>query len=379
MLEPGASLQLDYLVHASLSGSSSGLTLQSGATLTTDGGQIGSYGDATASLAGTLNCTGSLIVGLKGSGDVTQSAGTTTLGGSLSLGPITENAVGTYRLLGGTLSIARDGNDVALGEEGSGTLLLGDAAGAGTLPQHGSGSGVNLKVGQFNDYGGGFTVLGTGLVRGYGNVGLTGALLLNHGKVIADGHGVERLLSLASFTSVDNDYENAPGHDSGWYAVGRGKLALPPVAISAGNGSYNWGESPADTTIDLVNSVRLTLAGVSSNGNLSITLLAPDRSDIPVGLPGVAVGIWDIAASTSLASATLQFRYDDALVSDPSALRVYRFDAGVWNDVTGTLYMADRIIESTAVAGFSLFAVVVPEPAMLSLLPLAALALRRSS
>jgi hypothetical protein len=377
VVEPGASLQLGYLVHASSSGSISSLTLKSNATLTTDGGQIGSYGDATASLAGILNCSSSLIVGLKGSGDVTQTAGATTIGGSLSLGPITATATGTYRLLGGTLSVARGGNDVALGEEGTGALLLGDAVGAGTLTQHGGGSGVNLKVGQFNDYGGGFTILGTGLVRGHGSVGLTGGLSLNHGKTIADGHGVDRTLSLASFSSIVNDHENVPGSASGWYAVNRGKLTLPPIAVAAGTGSYNWGESPTDAAIDLVNSVRLTLSGVSSAGTVSIALLATGRSDVAPGLPGIAIGVWDVSASTSFTSAVLRFRYDDALPPDPSALRVLQFTGGSWSDVTAALSVGNRTIDSIPVSGFSQFALVVPEPVSLALLPLAALPLRR--
>lgn len=364
-ITPSGGLTLGYLVLAASSDSSSHLDLQPGGVLSTGGAQIGSYGSATAMLAGTLNSSGSLIVGLKGSGNITQTSGTVSVSSDVSLAPITSSSQGIYRLYGGTLAVAR-GNSVNLGGEGTGTLLLGNAAGTGTLMQTGSGSGVNLNIGQFTDYGGGFTTLGTGELRGHGNAALTGQLDLQHGKVIADGYGTDRLLTLTGFTTVVNGYENEPGHHSGWYATGKGKLSLPAIAVAAGDHAYNWGESAGDSSIDLVNSFRMAITGAGASGSLTASLLAPDHSEIAAGLPGTAIGVWDVGLSgTGFSSAVLTFRYDDLLADDPSTLRIYHHTGGVWIDVTAAVSPGTFTISTTPISSLSQFAVVVPEPGSL--------------
>jgi len=113
--------------------------------------------------------------------------------------------------------------------------------------------------------------------------------------VIADGYGDDdRLLDMTNFgtgygvsVAVDNTIENFDDPDNevgpagnGWFAQDHGKLILPAITIETGNNAYNWGEAPTDADIDLINSLRLTFENVTTGGDLTISLLAPDRAEV---------------------------------------------------------------------------------------------------
>ena len=61
--------------------------------------------------------------------------------------------------------------------------------------------------------------------------------------------------ALLGLTACDIDNDPANGAN-GWFARNGGRLILPQVGVNAGTGTYTWGESAADRTLDLVNSVR---------------------------------------------------------------------------------------------------------------------------
>ena len=332
-----------------------------------------SYGTATLDMIGGALAVGSagLSVGDYGTGTLNQTSGTLTSGGSVRIGSNPSTAL--YALTGGTLRIAR-GTSRKLSVGGSyatGTLNLGNATATGQISETGSGGGVSLIVREYST--------ATGTVEGWGTVGLTGALD-NSGKVIANGYGTNRTLTLSSFTTVSNTFGNTT--TNGWYAVNQGRLSLPAVPVSSGPGvAVNWGESPADTTPDLINSVRLTFNSVSAAGSLTIYLDAPDRTGVPfVDAP---MGIWNISASPALAfdTATLTFRYDDALATalglNEADICLYHYLDGAWQDVTTGINTSTNRIWASGIDAFSYFAIgfVVPEPASAMILAAAGLAM----
>ena len=125
----------------------------------------------------------------------------------------------------------------------------------------------------------------------------------------------------------------------------------------------NWGEDPADTNIDLVNSVRVAFTGLSGSGKLIGALLAVGRADIAAGLSSreIPVSVHSFALSgATLASAVLTFRYDDgALLAQglpQGSLKVWRYNGASWDDVTGSVDAANKHVTTTAVTGLGQFA-----------------------
>ena len=300
-------------------------------------------------------------VGYGGVGEFIQTGGINRIWESLYLGS-DWRARGTYRLTAGTLAI-RTGADSSLAvgvSDGTGTFYLGHQSGTGTIHETGSGGGVDLIVH------GRATFLGSGTFRGWGTVDLTGTLQ-NNGRVVADGYGTDRTLDLSSFSAVTNDdsVRIVQGDDTtaGWYAQDHGKLVLPAFSVAAGTGAYNWGEDPGDGSIELVNSVRIVLANVTSGGSFSIDLLAPDHSDMPLDTTGAVVGAWSFSPPDGFAmdSADLTFRYDAALAGslgiDENELSVYHFTDSNWVDVTSGIDTTNKWIGADGVASFSTFAV----------------------
>jgi RNA polymerase sigma factor (sigma-70 family) len=207
-----------------------------------------------------------------------------------------------------------------------------------------------------------------GEVRGYGTVPRTGTIQMD-GKVVADGNGIDRTLNLTSFTSIAKDITNAAaGGSNGWYAVNHGRLALPLVAGPSAS-TLTWGESPGDSQLDLVNSVRLTLQGDDAAAPRSLSLLSPDRTDVPslTGIDGATIGIWRVDPSAgSIDSAEVSVRYDDLLVDElgapESSVSLWALcDAtDSWNPVTTfSLDTVDHTVSGDA-TDFSYFAVAVP-------------------
>jgi hypothetical protein len=147
-----------------------------------------------------------------------------------------------------------------VGAQGSGRLILGSADAPGSVH---AASALDVPV----------IVRATpeahGLVQGWGTLG-TGGTLINNGRIVADGNGQIRTLNLTDFARVENTIDNPPDGTNGWYAQNGGSLQLPPVQIHSG--AYTWGESPTDPTLDLVNSLRITVHNQPQPAAVSITL-----------------------------------------------------------------------------------------------------------
>ena len=242
----------------------------------------------------------------------------------------------------GTVDLA--GGSLIMNNSSSKSVNVGFNGGNGTLNLRGGLLKANATTWGAMTVGGG-AAPGEGTVRGHGTVELYGQLD-NSGRIIADGFGTQTDLDLSRFgtgtsESVTNSYDNTAGN--GWFAVNKGRLLLPSIAVAANAGSvsYNWGESVGDADPDLVNSVRLTLSNASA-GSLSGSLLAADRGDVPATVDGKKkfVGVWAFTAGT-FDAATLKIRYDDgaALAAgiDEDDLVCYKGNGSRWTPVDATV------------------------------------------
>jgi len=362
--QTGGSLTADTIRIGVTTGSSGTFAL-SGGSVNAGTIVVGDYGAGNLTVSGpaTIAAGGSLIVASKASGTLGQNGGTVTVGGYFGVATTSGSITGTYNLTSGTLIMATD-NDAELGSVGQAHLNLGSAAGgAVTISQSGGGAGRNLTVRA--------DASAAAQVNGYGTVGLTGNLT-NNGRVVADGYSTaDRTLDLASFSSVANDIENpVTGGTNGWFAQNRGRLTLAPLAISAGDSAQNWGESSADAMIDLINSARLVFNDISTGGTVALSLLASDRGDIPAGLPGTAIGLWQVTTGGGFAfgggNLTATFRFDD-LAAGSSTPQLFAWNGGSWADITASLDTTNKLITSQATDSTAVFAVVVPEPASATL------------
>jgi len=290
---------------------------------------------------------GSTYVGLSGCGELNiyDSADFCIYNSQLYVGD-NPGSTGVINLVSGSLSLSNTSYKVLyVGNEGSGTLNLGNAETTGVVTNQRFATGGTLIVKA--------TAAGEGTVNGWGDVGLY-YILENNGRIIANGYGTERALNLSNFTSFDNDIDNTT--DNGWFAINQGELILADVSVS-GAGSYNWGELSTDTSLDLVNSARLTLS--DGSGDLTGKLLASDRTDFPAGLEKV-IGAWKFSGVTP-SSSILSFRYDDVLAAEKGLstekLAVYQFVDGSWIRVTDSVDDVNKIITTTSVSTLSTFAV----------------------
>ena len=323
-----------------------------------------------------------VIVGHLGTGVATQTGGLHTVD-SLYLGVI-KTGHGLYQLTGGELSVTTTPDDpdafvhtIEIGSAGEGVFLIGDAHSTGRITQTGDGVGANLTVGAIRS--------ASGTLRGWGTVGLTGNLS-NNGRIIADGYGQDRTLDLTSFASVGNDFSNRDVH--GWFAVNHGSLALPAIKVTDGTNTYTWGGSAGDEKITLVNSARITLNDVKSDGVMKIALQALDRSDVPT-LPNGHhfIGIWSFDAESADGSPLeaaggmdLLVRYDDALAAqkglNEGVLKLWKYD-GQWERLDfDPTFVRDGVDHTlfvhTDIGGMSYFAVSAPEPGSVMVLALGA-------
>lgn len=351
---------------------------QSGGTFTSTAVRIGGAGNTTdISLSGgqmTAN-GGGFVVGDAGGGTVTmnQTGGTLTTN-AFAMGKSSSDT--TYNMTGGTINGVQYGGNFYIGAIATGTgsvksqFNLGDAVSTGTIQMS---KDASLAIDYRNS-----TLHGWGLFD-LGGQGSSAARLWNSGKVIADGYGQKRDLDLSQFGSVqiyDDRYTNTT--DNGWYAVNGGRLLLPGIAVTAGNGSYNWGEDAGFDETYMVNSIHFNFTGVSS-GQLIVKLLADDRSDVAAhdGLTFLAVWQMDQLAC---ANANIIFRFDDAKAAAlgiaESSLVVYKLVDGAWVALPGTVDSVGNYI-STTTDSLGTFAVGVPEPTTLILAGIGAALLRR--
>jgi hypothetical protein len=196
--------------------------------------------------------------------------------------------------------------------------------------------------------------------------------------VLADGYGTDRTLDLSNFQTVFAQNQAFGAGVVGWFAQNHGALLLPALKVT-GTTPVNWGETAGTSTIDMVNSLRLTFHGVTQQGTMSIMLLSPDRGDVPAGLLD-PIGVWNFqpGGGLSFGSCDVVFRYDDALAASMGVsendLHLLHFDGVEWTEVGSvTLDANANTLTATGLTSFSEYAIAVPEPATLTLLALAAL------
>jgi len=284
----------------------------------------------TNSASGTFHLSGgefwakTLAVGnaISATGEVSHTGGTLAIGGAIFGGLVigrSDSAVGTYS--------------------------FGDASGTGLITNTTDTTGNDLTVR--------LTAGASGTFRGWGEVHLNDTLI-NNGRIVADGYGTDRALSLERFVRVSNTVENAAGEANGWYAQSGGKLTLPGITVAAGDGSYTWGESAGDAEIDLVNSLRFTFTGVAGGGVLTNSLLAADRADLPPLPEGFkAVGVWQVRKPAGLGYGTLglTFRYDAARVAALGLkdVTLLQTTGGAWLSVPGSMNSAASLYSAAAV------------------------------
>lgn len=187
-----------------------------------------------------------------------------------------------------------------------------------------------------------------GLIRGWGtftNVNESITLrMINNGQVVADGEGVERDLDFNLIAVVNNDVPNGLSGTNGWYAVNKGRVRLPRTWQTYSPGTaYCWGDLWSKAVPEMVNSVGFAFTA-SVNSVIRGALCAPDRSDIPAGLPAQmrALGVWQIGSfsgkqlmtKVSFSGVSLTFRYDQAQLKPiDSSLRLFRYDGSAWVQV----------------------------------------------
>ncbi len=235
-------------------------------------------------------------------------------------------------------------------------------------------------------------------LAGWGNVDVNG-VFDNSGLVIADGNNSSHTLSLSSASLITNSMDNSLSATAGWYATSGGKLVLPPIHLATGQKSLTWGESPSDPVIDLVNSVRLTFTPVTAAGQVSISLLAPDRADIPDSGATTFLDVWSIdSGSTLLHDINATIRLDSQLLAElgyaESDVLLWAYDSNQWHSLAATDFSVDlkSHLLNGDIGDAGYFAIsgqpqqqtaalrsitVVPEPAALSLLALGATLLLR--
>ena len=189
--------------------------------------------------------------------------------------------------------------------------------------------------------------------------------MLNNGQVIADGVGVERDLNMNLIAVVNTEFVNGSDGTNGWYAVNKGRLIYPrsmTVAFPANTPTTACsGDLHNKTVPGLVNSLSVTMTYASANTRAIRThLYAPDRTDIPQGLPDslIPVGIWRVGSfdtnkltpsPVSFIACTPTFRYDQTkLTPKTSRLRLYRHDGNAWVKVGDCIPDDTRLISTAA-------------------------------
>jgi len=362
-----------------------GRVTQSGGTLSVD--QVLDIGGASAGAAGavgeynlgggTCNVDNATNVGLGGTGTVNQTGGRYNSmidagqGNYLNIG--SENGRGTYNLTGGTLGIDRYnlipvGIRLGTAANGHGEFKLGDETSCGSIVEIGNGAWFPI------DFYVRIATNSTGVFRGWSDDGGGNTLQIygdfcNNGQVIADGYGQERSLDLSNMAeartgtngwafaiSDDNLLDNTTSN--GWFAVNKGKLIFPGVAVSAAT-TYNWGERQGDSTIDAVNSARIKFNAFAGSGDLDGSLLAVDRSDVPAG-PVSLISVHDLSLSGGASSDdfNLTIRYDDAAAGTEEAdLKLFHYTGGKWVDTAATLDTGNKWITASNLTSFSEFGV----------------------
>ena len=349
-------------------GSTGHVILESGSMLTKlSGGSAPVYVGFADRSTGTLECYADwALVGsdrfLVAHG--TNSTGRLVIGEGVIVGPMASLALGempgsrgVLELRGGTISVKgiSDGHTILMGMDGDTTT--GSILGWGTISRHSS----TLRIRFF-------------------------------GQVIADGEGIERDLNMAMIKTVGaSNVENLNGcGTNGWFAVNKGRLIYPRAQNCSGSSHPTIGDYPNRTSPTVMNSFRYTINTKPDGTYYNFAeLYAPDRTDIPPGLPlyslhDVVAGVWRFGLSSvsntdddptpaSFGGMRLTFRYDwRGMDAENQSLYVYRHDGsanGSWTRVgkaeissTANTVTTDAFDASSETWNAGWFAVVAQRP-----------------
>lgn len=329
------------------------------------GKAAGSKGTYTLD-SGTL-VAGTESIGEAGHGTFVQNGGTNVVTQVVLADAST--GTGIYQLNAGSIQLNVTAKSdfapgMVVGGEGKGELYLGNQINPGYVTF----APVTATVTARPTFLIRAAAMGSGVVRGWGQVNGGGnAVLVNNGQAIADGFGKDRDLSFPEFSYVDNTIDNSASHGTnGWFASNGGQLTM--AAVPSGNGTFTWGESITDATLDMVNSARLTISPPPEH--VDVSLLATDRSDIPALPAGhTFIGVWKVdMGDIETDRISLSVRYDDAQAAalglDESALKLWRYDGSQWQRVTGKDFWrnTDANLIGGRVDSLQYFAVSAPEP-----------------
>lgn len=321
--------------------SGTGSLFQVGGTVTTPGSLTLAYaagsGGTYTNIGGYLSLSNVFFCGNRGSGEYVQAGGTNALANWLSVGQET-NSTGRYVLQAGVVTEAAN-QTFRIGKFGSGTLLFR----SGTVNM-GTGSKLVVREGES----------GTGVLRGWGDFAVADntPYVVNNGLIVADGGGAASDLNLSDFIYATNSLANGANGTNGWYAVNKGRLRYPRAWLTAALPERGQGTAPFDANNDLVNSIRLSFTGIASEGYLRGELYAPDRDDIPAGVPshnnGKIIGVWRLPTTVPFGTVRLRVRFDRTAVGPTDSVRLYRCDsAGKWSAV-GTAAGTAEAVSTTA-------------------------------
>ena len=270
----------------------------------------------------------------------------------------------------------RDTVQIAVGANSDGRLVVGEDAVIGNMASVLVGSTNVVSQGTLELHGGTFAVRGSsgdghtlflgkdgegtnGRISGWGTVSnVTGTLRMTlYGQVVADGGGVERDLNLAAVKTIGlsvDDALNTCG-TNGWYVANKGRLVYPRAQnCTANQASYpTVGDYPKRSNPTAMNSFRYTLATRPNATYYNFAeLYAPDRTDIPAGLPGgdgvVVAGIWRLGLSSAsspteeptpipFGGMLVSFRYDWRNIPETYRVAVYHHDgspSGFWRRIS---------------------------------------------
>lgn len=301
---------------------------------------------------------GALIVGDVGTGTYDVAGGRLKVDG-LTLGAGVGSS-GTLHLGDGTLEVGSPQTPVVVGGRGVGRLYLGTADAPGEIVAS-PGADAQLIVRA--------TAHANGLIRGWGTVD-AGGTLVNNGRIIADGFEHVRSLDLGHFETVANTIDNPRDGTNGWYARRGGRVVLPSLQFDSAHHTATWGESAGDATLDLVNSVRVTLPTQSrpATMNLSLrTVALNDPLDVPLPMNVSIIGLYEVESDGLDGDATFTLRYDhvaaDAMLVGELGVRLMAHVEGSWveaNDPILNLYR--RTVTGTFDGRLDTLAVTVGSP-----------------
>ncbi len=272
-------------------------------------------------------------------GDPAFSYGRLVVGENAFIGPLTTLRISTPRqtpfadveMRGGTIGLVGGGSDAY-------QLFLGNTGQ----------DGVHARIIGW----GRFLRLGTSL--GSDNM----LRMRPHGQLIADGQDELHDLDFSNFRTVDSQGQNSTG-SNGWYAVSKGRLIYPRIQnINANKTHRTIGDYPTNAELYMINSLRFTMetypSTVKGDYHAYAELYAPDRTDIPQGLPmgkgSLVKGVWRLAFSSGsgvptepepldFKGLTLEIRHDMHGIGENDRLDIYHHDGsafGAWHRVMKT-------------------------------------------